>query len=80
MSMFSKRIATLVFGFALETSVMSLMCLTYERLAAIRSPFRYRQIVSKVCTVTKFYDSAPYELINFQPSTVGKIRTLRFKK
>merc|ERR1712019_273318 len=48
MSRFSKRVATIVFGFALETSVMSLMFLTYERLTAIRNPFRYREVFTKL--------------------------------
>ena len=46
-SQFSKRVSTIIFGFALETSLMSLCCLSYERLTAVRKPFRYYEILSK---------------------------------
>ena len=46
-SHFSKRVSTIIFGFALETSLMSLCCLSYERLTAVRKPFRYHEILSK---------------------------------
>ena len=45
-SPFSKRVATIIFSFALETSLMSLCSLSYERLTAIRKPFRYQEILS----------------------------------
>lgn len=46
-SRFSKRVATIIFGFSLETSLMSLCNLSYERLTAVRQPFRYTEILSK---------------------------------
>lgn len=46
-SHFSKRVATIIFSFALETSLMSLCCLSFDRLTAIRKPFRYTEILSK---------------------------------
>lgn len=55
-SHFSKRVATIIFGFSLETSLMSLCNLSYERLTAIRQPFRYTEILSKtkVIGITAF--------------------------
>ena len=46
MSYFSKRVSTVIFSFALETSLMSLCCMSYERLTAIRKPFQYMEILS----------------------------------
>lgn len=55
-SRFSKRVATIIFGFSLETSLMSLCNLSYERLTAVRQPFRYTEILSKakVIGITAF--------------------------
>ena len=43
---FPKRVATIIFSFSLETSLMSLCCLSFERLTAIRKPFHYSEILS----------------------------------
>ena len=43
---FSRRVATIIFGFSLETSLMSLCNLSFERLTAVRKPFRYHEILS----------------------------------
>jgi len=55
-SHFSKRVATIIFSFALETSLMSLCCLSYERLTAVRKPFHYMEILStkKVIVIIVF--------------------------
>ena len=45
-SQFSRRVATIIFGFSLETSLMSLCNLSFERLTAVRKPFRYHEILS----------------------------------
>jgi len=55
-SQFSRRVATIIFGFSLETSLMSLCMLSYERLTAVRKPFRYMEILStgRVACITIF--------------------------
>lgn len=43
---FSRRVASIIFSFALEMSLVSLCCLSYERLIAVHKPFRYQEILS----------------------------------
>lgn len=55
-SQFSRRVATIIFGFSLETSLMSLCNLSFERLTAVRKPFHYHEILStgKIVCMTMF--------------------------
>ncbi|XP_066931904.1 alpha-2 adrenergic receptor-like [Clytia hemisphaerica] len=55
-TLFSRRVATIIFGFSLETSLMSLCNLSYERLTAIRKPFHYHEILStgKIVCISVF--------------------------
>ena len=46
LSVYSKRVSTIVLTFSLETSMFSLWCLTYDRLVAIRNSLNYQRLVT----------------------------------